>query len=104
MDYLILALATWRVTSLLVNEDGPWFIFVKLRALLGVRYDDETLQPVADNIFAAAFLCLWCLSFWVGMFWIAWYGNWPFTATWAAWPFALSTAAIVIERLARGRQ
>ena len=67
MNYLILALATWRVTSLLVSEDGPWFMFVKLRVWMGVRYDSETLQPIADNVIASAFLCLWCLSFWVGM-------------------------------------
>ena len=102
MNYLILALATWRVTSLLVSEDGPWFMFAKFRIGVGVRYDSDTLQPVADNVWASALLCMWCLSFWVGMFWIGLYGNWPITAIWAALPFALSAASIVLERVVRG--
>lgn len=102
MNYLILALATWRVTSLLVNEDGPRFVFVKLRAWLGVRYDSETLQPIADNVVASAFLCLWCLSFWVGMAWLGVYATWQWGAIWTALPFALSTVTVMIERIVRG--
>jgi hypothetical protein len=30
--FLIAALATWRISFLLVREDGPWNIFAKLRA------------------------------------------------------------------------
>jgi hypothetical protein len=36
-DVIILALAAWRVASLLVNEDGPGAVFSRLRYAAGIR-------------------------------------------------------------------
>lgn len=98
MAYLILALATWRITSLLVNEYGPFNLLERLRYRLGVRYD-ESLQRIGTNVVAEAFTCMWCLSVWVGMVLsIALYAM-PVLSVWLFLPFALSAGAIVIERL-----
>jgi hypothetical protein len=99
MHYLLLAFATWRISSLLVNEDGPRSMFARLRALVGVRHDDE-FQPVAGNVVAGAFLCLWCMSVWVGLALalLSWFA--PDVAAWIVLPMALSAGAIVISKWA----
>lgn len=95
MHYLILALATWRLSNLLVNEDGPANIFVQTRAFVGVQeYEDKQ-----NNAIAGIFACIWCMSVWVGalfgMGWLAW-GD---AVLWVALPLALSTVAIAIDRV-----
>lgn len=47
------ALATWRVTHLLAEEDGPGGMMVRLR----VRADDGWAGELLD--------CFYCLSIWV---------------------------------------
>lgn len=97
MHYLLLAFATWRISSLLVNEDGPYAMFARLRALVGVRHNDE-FQPVAGNVVAGAFMCVWCMSVWVGLALslLSWFA--PDVAAWIVLPMALSAAAIVIGK------
>lgn len=98
MAYLILTLATWRITSLLVNEYGPFNLLERMRYRLGVRYD-ESLQRIGMNVVAEAFTCMWCLSVWVGLVLsIALYAM-PVLSVWLLLPFALSAGAIVIDRL-----
>lgn len=65
---LILILATWRISNLIVddNEDGPWELLPRLRYVAGVRYDDKS-RPYGTNVVARAILCIWCTSFWVGV-------------------------------------
>jgi hypothetical protein len=80
----VAALATWRITSLLLREDGPFDIFVTWRSAVGrVR----GLEPLTT--------CAWCLSLWVGT-------AVAIVMLSEAWlmliPFALSTVAIVGER------
>jgi fatty acid desaturase len=97
MYYVLLALATWRISSLLVNEDGPWHVFARLRALVGVRHDDE-FQPVASNVVAGAFTCIWCMSVWVALALsvLSWF--WSGVAAWIVLPLALSAGAIMIAK------
>jgi hypothetical protein len=99
--YLVLALATWRISSLLVNEDGPWFAFARLRARVGVRYSDETFQRYATNQIAGAFICVWCMSVWVGLSWALAWELWPEPTTWVAWPLALSAGSILVEKVVK---
>lgn len=103
LDFLILALAAWRVTSLLVEEDGPFYILERLRFKLGMRYDENS-RRVATNEIARGFECVWCLSVWVGglmavLYWIA-----PRAALMLAFPFALSAAAIMVEEFVNGNR
>jgi len=51
--YLLASLATWRVTHLLAEEDGPADVIVRIRAWVGVRPLGELMD------------CFQCLSVWV---------------------------------------
>jgi hypothetical protein len=98
MDYLILALATWRLSSLLTNpeEAGPLGLFDKLRYGVGIRYDADGVRFGLNEV-AKALLCLWCTSVWVGgavtvSYWLA-----QSLTVWLCLPLALSAGAILFE-------
>lgn len=97
MDRLIvLALAAWRLTSLLVWEDGPFEVFARLRYRLGVRFDDQSVA-YGTNWFAKGVVCPACASVWFGTLWAAAYWLWP-DVWWLALPLALSAVAAIVER------
>lgn len=99
MDILVLVFATWRVSSLLVNEDGPGNVFDKLRYWTGVR-DNEYSQPEGTNVLSHALTCVWCVSIWIGLFWTVLYSLTGIM--WPALPFALSAGAILVEGFLNG--
>lgn len=79
MDWLTLfvtGLAAWRLANLLVNEQGPFAIFARLRYTAGIRQivtRDSDGIPVgvaysASNELAAALMCVWCTGFWTALF------------------------------------
>ncbi len=72
-EFILLSLATWRITSLLTEEDGPGDIFIKLRAVL---------KPIG------VLECFWCASVWVG-----WAISFDFIKG-----LALSALAIIIQK------
>ena len=102
MYEIIVALATWRITSLLVNEDGPYDIFARIRKFIGVYYD-EMNEPQGKNVIAEAITCIWCASVWIAFavsFFAFEYGaniHWfvDFVLHW----LGLSAAVILIERI-----
>lgn len=61
---VIVGLVVWRISSLLVNEDGPFNLFAKFRHKIGVYYDEYSVAH-GRNVIAGAFTCVWCISFWV---------------------------------------
>jgi hypothetical protein len=63
MNLLTGILATWRLTSLLHKEDGPFDVFALARDAAGVRYD-ELSRPVSENPVGKALTCFWCTSIW----------------------------------------
>jgi hypothetical protein len=74
LEFILIALGVWRVTHLLVAEDGPWDAVIRLRKSLG------------SSVLGQAMDCFYCCSLWVGA------------------PFALlsSGGACVLERLTDG--
>lgn len=77
------ALATWRVSHLIAEEDGPWNVVARTRARAGTGELGELMD------------CFYCLSLWVAA---------PFALTIArgrelptAW-LALSGAACLLEK------
>jgi len=82
--FILSALAVWRLTHLLAEEDGPWDLIVRLRAALGASFFGRLMD------------CFYCLSLWVSLplsVWLAsgWIGlllHWQ----------ALSGAACLLER------
>jgi len=63
MYEIIVAFATWRITSLFVNGDGPYDIFARLRKSIGVYYDELNV-PQGKNVIAKGITCVWCASVW----------------------------------------
>lgn len=99
MTYLILALATWRISALLTKEAGPFHIFEKLRERSGITHDaDGQVQMIPSKFFAELLSCVWCASIWVATGWVVLYVLAPDVATILALPFALSTVAILVDR------
>lgn len=100
LESAVFGLATWRIASLLVNEDGPWFIFENLRTLSGIQYHLSVPEPVKivpDRFLPQVISCLWCTSIYIGAAWIIFYMFSPTIAFYAALPFALSTVAILVD-------
>lgn len=84
---LILAiLATWRITHLLVNEDGPFDAVVRLRAWLG------------DGGLGRAMDCFHCMSLWVAAPLAVFVARGSTLDALVAW-MGLSGAACLIERV-----
>ena len=89
-------LATWRLSHLLMAESGPGDILGRLRDRIGVAYD-EASAPYGKNIIASAFVCLWCLSVWVG--WGVALVVMP--GQWFLGGLALSAGAIVVNKVVK---
>lgn len=93
VQLIILALATFRWSTLLVFEEGPYFIFTRVRLWSGMTYQrhsnnndlpisptkQETMNIARDNmlhsnytaidsnVVSRALTCMWCTSMWVGI-------------------------------------
>lgn len=64
LELVLGILATWRVTSLFVYEEGPWELFEKLRYKTGVYFlNPDTEQP--ETMLGKLLSCFWCTSIWV---------------------------------------
>jgi len=82
---VVAVLATWRVTHLLANEDGPADIVVKFRKLLG----QSLLGHLMD--------CFNCLSLWIAAPIALFVSRRPLE--WLLSWLAISGAACLLERL-----
>ena len=87
---LVAVLATWRVSHLIVAEDGPWDIVVRLRRRAG------------PGMFGRLMDCFYCTSLWIAA---------PCAlivtreiAAWAISWLAVSGGACLLERLTGGGQ
>lgn len=78
-------LATWRLTHLLANEDGPAQMFAGLRARL------------AGTVWGEMIGCFACLSLWIAILFAFFVSLRP-VETLVAW-LALSGAALLLERM-----
>jgi len=85
MRFVLCSLAVWRLTHLIVAENGPWDLVVRLRAAAG------------ESQFGTMMDCFYCTSLWIAL---------PFVFAMArdflfgliAW-LALSGAASLLEQL-----
>lgn len=99
IDFAILILATWRLTSFLVEEEGPFNIFCKFRHWIGIRYD-EWSERYGTNVIASALTCVWCASVWVAIFLAIAYFIAGSLVVYVCLPFAISAGAIIIDEIA----
>ena len=81
---IIGVLSVWRVTHLLVAEDGPGQILVKLRRRAG------------EGFFASLLDCFYCLSLWIAAP-LAWLLGQGWKERGLLW-LSLSAGAILLER------
>jgi hypothetical protein len=83
--FVLAVLATWRVTHLLANEDGPADIIVRLRVRLG------------DGLIGSLMDCFNCVSLWIAVPAACFLTFRP--VTWVISWLALSGGACLLERL-----
>lgn len=102
---VVYALATFRLTSLLTREEGPFGLFDWIRAKAGIHYvfanagphEWEFINPslppsrlvkTVNGFWADLLNCPWCLSIWLAAPAVAcvWWGHWipDIVATWLA--------------------
>lgn len=93
---LVISPACWRISSLVIGEDGPWFIFDRIRQLVGAG--DYNNHPLPDRRwYIGIFECVWCCSMWVGIGYALVYFINPSVAMYLSLPFTLSALAILID-------
>lgn len=90
---VVAALATWRVSHMLLYENGPFRLLRKMREHLGVVYysDDADVATYKWELT----VCMWCLSVWVGIVVaILWWLGIALILT----PYALSAVVCLLDR------
>lgn len=100
VDFAILCLATWRISSLLVDETGPFDMFLKLRELVGITHDEyKRVAEIPDRFLPQLLSCMWCTSVWVGFTVSVFYFLLGGVSFWMLFPLtlALSAGAIMLS-------
>jgi hypothetical protein len=82
LDLIVIALAVWRVSRIIVREDGPFDVFAKLRG---------AIDPSQKTWIGRGLNCIACVSFWLALVAALLYG-----LSAAEW-LAISAAAILIN-------
>jgi hypothetical protein len=84
-EFILATLAVWRVTHLIVAEDGPFKIVAWVRGKVGHGFWGSLLD------------CFYCLSIWVALPFAIFMGGsrWHRVVLW----LALSGAAILLNRI-----
>lgn len=101
LEFIVLALATWRISSMLVDEPGPFRIFIRIRELTGIKHDmDDNVAMIPDGFLPGILSCVWCTSIYIGLFWTLMYLLCGYSF-YLALPFALSAAAALLSSLNR---
>jgi hypothetical protein len=96
LDLLLLILATWRLSSMLTQESGPFAIFDRLRFAVGAT-PTECHDQVTTGTITNAFCCVKCLSVWVAPVMLVA----GIYAPAVVWLFAVSAGAILVQRWMR---
>lgn len=88
---VIVGLAGWRLASLLTYEDGPWYVFARLRQ----RFERSPEDFGPERFWAILLGCIWCTSVWTATaMWALWYVLPEAVVVVAAW-----AVAIAVERM-----
>ncbi|MHA2046496.1 MAG: hypothetical protein ACW99G_17045 [Candidatus Thorarchaeota archaeon] len=68
LDFIVVLLAAYRLSDMVADpfQEGPFGIFIALRDLAGV-YFDEYSNAQGRNNFARGLLCQYCNSVWIGI-------------------------------------
>lgn len=99
--FILLSLATWRISNLLIHEDGPLDVFARLRFLVGVKYDEKS-NTYGTNFVSILFSCIYCMSIWVGIIVTGLFYGFTSVLHFMI-PFALSAVSILIKEIVDGK-
>ena len=83
---VVLALATWRLSHLLVLERGPFGVFEALR------------QEAEGTEFGKMLDCVWCVSVWVAALLLLIERVWR----WPATLLGVAAGALLVDRVVNG--
>lgn len=98
-SFLVYSLATWRISSLFVNEGGPGNMFLYIREWSGIEHDsDGNKTIIPDGFFPSLLSCIWCSSLWVALFWVVMDWVLPEITLRVAMVFAISAVAILLHK------
>ena len=89
---IIGGLVTWRVSYMLVKEDGPLFMLARMRAYLAKN------QQKRGGLFDLI-SCVYCTSVWIGSVTALWVAESVLELIW--YTLAFSAISVVIERFTR---
>ena len=99
-EIVIFSLATWRIANMLVNERGPFELFVRIREIANIQHDEDGFPMIIpDNLLAGILSCVWCCSIWVAFGFVLVSLFFPIFTLKFATIFAISAGAILIDRL-----
>lgn len=65
LTLIVGGLAVWRLSHMIVKENGPLMVFTRLRAFLG------RTQKRSGGLFDMI-SCVYCISFWIGLLAALW--------------------------------
>ncbi len=112
-EFIILALGIWRIANMIVDdsEDGPYDILHWIRFVLGERGVSPDRKYIFEQGAELDFLwnlhyqvyrsmtCIWCATFWFSLIFGMVFLIIPSTALVILFPFALSGAALIVNRI-----
>ena len=103
-ELIIGGLAVWRVSALISYERGPFALFQRIRAAVGIdHFDDGSPDPASVHGELAQLLhCVWCVSLWIGIGWYVGFDLASQPVLLASSILALSSLAILVERVNHG--
>ena len=89
------------MSSLIVHEEGPFNIFMKIREFFGIQHDNGIAYMIPDSFIAGLISCVWCFSIWLSVLWaVLWFIS-PEITLYVSIPLAFSAFAIIVETLTR---
>lgn len=96
---LVVTLATWRISSMVANERGPFGVFYRIRERVGIQHGDDG-RPfiVPEKFLAELFSCVWCNSVWIGCGLTILLAVSPGATFWISLPFSMSALAIMMQK------
>lgn len=63
--FILTSLAVWRVSHMLVKEDGLWEVFFRLRIWAGAEWDAGAQEWTSEKVLGQLLTCPLCLSVWL---------------------------------------
>jgi hypothetical protein len=99
LELLILILALWRMSCLLIMERGFGDIFLILREAIGIKHtDDGRPNEIPDTNWGRLFSCTWCMSMFLAIPLSLLVYLFRDVMIWISLPFAVSAGAIMIDK------